>query len=259
MSLKFIILFKVLYITSFSTANILSQSQRVINGHPAINNDFPYLVSIRNNRNIHVCGGTIIHEYWILTAAQCFDDKIPEHQMNVIVGTNSGIETPSEQLTYHVLDVNINPNYTTGNLTAGFNVALVKVTRKIIFTPQVQKISPFLGNSEGKLSVKFAGWGSEENTQNQHQYHLTYTSGETISCKNLTLRNNDAEICVVGRSAVCGTDAGGPLVLIGEKDKSLQVGVISTINCSIKNLGYSVSVFTKVASVNQWIRKVVHS
>lgn len=39
-------------------------------GDNAHDGEFPYQVSIRN-REIHDCGGAILNEYWILTAAHC--------------------------------------------------------------------------------------------------------------------------------------------------------------------------------------------
>lgn len=43
---------------------------RIVGGTSARDGQYPYLVSIRN-RGVHDCGGAIIDEYWILTAAHC--------------------------------------------------------------------------------------------------------------------------------------------------------------------------------------------
>ncbi|XP_018495617.1 trypsin-1-like [Galendromus occidentalis] len=49
---------------------------RMIGGRAAHNNEFPWQVSIRRNGN-HICGGSLIHEEWVLTAAHCLKQKDP--------------------------------------------------------------------------------------------------------------------------------------------------------------------------------------
>jgi chymotrypsin len=46
---------------------------RIVNGDQAVSNQFPYQVSIRaiSDENVSVCGGSIISNEFILTAAHC--------------------------------------------------------------------------------------------------------------------------------------------------------------------------------------------
>lgn len=43
---------------------------RIVGGQTAQEGQFPYQVSLRANGN-HFCGGSIVNEYWIVTAAHC--------------------------------------------------------------------------------------------------------------------------------------------------------------------------------------------
>lgn len=43
---------------------------RIVGGGDAESGQFPYQISLRN-RNSHTCGGSILNEKWILTAAHC--------------------------------------------------------------------------------------------------------------------------------------------------------------------------------------------
>ena len=52
--------------------------RRVVGGHPADVDWYPWLVSIRlyrpqTDRYVHLCAATLIHPQWILTAAHCIN------------------------------------------------------------------------------------------------------------------------------------------------------------------------------------------
>ncbi|KAL2761627.1 serine protease 55 isoform 2 precursor, partial [Daubentonia madagascariensis] len=61
---------------------------RIIGGLEAEVGEFPWQVSIQA-RNEHFCGGAILDQWWILTAAHCLNSvDISPAELSVVVGTN---------------------------------------------------------------------------------------------------------------------------------------------------------------------------
>lgn len=44
----------------------------ITGGLPVQDGEYPFMVSIRNINNCHMCGGTIIGDRWILTGSPCY-------------------------------------------------------------------------------------------------------------------------------------------------------------------------------------------
>lgn len=74
------------------SSNIIGSTlNRIINGEYATANSWPWQVSLRKIKNgyvsSHLCGGTLIYEDIVLTAAHCVD-TLYYNEIAVVVGLN---------------------------------------------------------------------------------------------------------------------------------------------------------------------------
>lgn len=83
---------------------------KIVNGTDAEITDYPFIVSLQSSNetnSYHSCGGSIINEYWILTAAHCVYLGDPEAKLVEYYATNisNGEHGPkiafAEELIWH--------------------------------------------------------------------------------------------------------------------------------------------------------------
>jgi len=86
------------------TWNLSAQATRIFNGKEAKLGDFPHQVSLfvdyyNDPEDTHTCGGSILNEHWILTAAHCVDNATEDSTLRVLAGslTNSNIYQGNER------------------------------------------------------------------------------------------------------------------------------------------------------------------
>lgn len=150
-----------------SNANALNnfsvdKSPRIIGGTNAEISEFPSLVSITNYGRHH-CAGTLLNEYWILTAAHCYlptNQSTIEYATTTLMGSGHLIAFPELFIQHELFDLGL----------IIYDIGLVKVKAPIntgLHNSYAKLAMPGNYYATGTPSVS-AGWGIWDNNNVSH-------------------------------------------------------------------------------------------
>ncbi|XP_013100071.2 chymotrypsin-1 [Stomoxys calcitrans] len=228
---------------------------RVVGGEVAEVGFAKYQISLQGMFGGHMCGGAIISDRWVLTAAHCVFGYNPPY-LRVITGTNVFYEPGA---TYEVQEYWTHCNY--DNPAFHNDIALMLLTKPIVFNERTQPISlPVKPLKDGDELI-LTGWGStefgsdlSENLMKLHTKFITYKKcydsfdGEMPA---MTEMLDVGHVCTFTRDAEgsCHGDSGGPLVSNGYLYGLVNWGM----PCAIGLPDAHANVFYYL----DWIRKVM--
>ncbi|KAM7348561.1 serine protease 1-like [Cochliomyia hominivorax] len=223
---------------------------RITNGKPAKPGQFPYQVGLLKNRS-DWCGGSLISDSWILTAAHCTNGT------NELVAFLGSTEIQVAQIVYQIsLDNIYQHKYFTNFPQKENDISLIKIPR-VTFTSEIQPVRlPAIADSYSTYAGEYAiasGWGKTSDSEQYVANELNYARFEILSnseCGNLS----EQFLCVATphSTSICKGDSGGPLVLENSK---ILVGVSSFVS----HLGCESGIpagFVRVTTYLDWIRDI---
>ncbi|CAG7834295.1 unnamed protein product [Allacma fusca] len=148
-------------------ANI-PETQKYVSTSEAIPNEFPWRVGLQGGPNGVFCGGSIIDNGWILTAARClanldqstvFYVNAGDHDVTTVTETDNAVIRTSHWV--------IHPKY---NATTFDNdIALVRLTRELQYRANIQPIClphKITDDDLYGVSVVAAGWNESSENSN---------------------------------------------------------------------------------------------
>uniref|UniRef100_A0A8C6CLN5 Peptidase S1 domain-containing protein n=1 Tax=Moschus moschiferus TaxID=68415 RepID=A0A8C6CLN5_MOSMO len=227
----------------------------IIGGVPANIRDFPWQIRILENGS-HLCGGSILSEWWILTAAHCFKSK-NESTLEVTCGEE---HLDTQNLTKIEVDKLIIHNYFDSWFY--FNdIALLLL--KSPLSLGVRKVPICLSEAtdiQRWRNCWVSGWGTTVPKRSREtglqKVNVQLIKWET--CSELVPLLTKSMLCagdLQGGKDACQGDSGGPLVCQKKtrKSKWYQLGIVSWgVGCGRKK---QPGVYTQVSSYLSWIEK----
>lgn len=211
---------------------------------------FPWYAVLLND---YLCGGLLISEDYILTAAHCLIDQ---NKTFVELGMIRITNRPGN--TIEVQDYIIHPNYTT---VPRNDIAIIKLPQSIQFNSVIQPIRLATKTIKNSMSAvaTVAGYGATEDFS--HSYLLKYTQVKILSddeCEATEVTyNSETNLCALGYenefSGTCEGDSGSPLV-VDYEGESVAVGIVSyrVQPC----FSGSPNFHTRISSYISWIEDV---
>lgn len=246
----------ILTILLFIYGGNLKTMTRIYNGHPDSQHSYPYVMGIEylgSNGYMRHCSGTLIAEYWILTAGHCVNKRL-----NLVVAYgNRTKENSTERLkviyqTQHPFtnlhDVNIN------------DIALMKVEKNPNKT--IANLASTDYRESFGLTVVYAGFGItwpekklpvaewKKRMIQLNSSPLLIAEGVISRCTLLSFVH--PRMCVLsnGTTTIGKGDSGGPLIY-----QNSVIAVASGLSYGINKNRYLV--FVPVIYYLYWIKDVI--
>ena len=238
---------------------IKSQQTKITGGTNAAISDFPWQVYFISGN--YMCGGTIIGENWILTAAHCTEDDNGVPISPALMTVKAGATNPYNSLegkTYTISQAIIHEGY--NSTTLENDIALLKVSEPINVA---NAASIRLINSDdvaegatvpGVLSW-VTGWGltrvrPEAFPTTLQKVQLPIISNTQASTVWSSIPVSDVMAGYLnGNKDACNGDSGGPLV-VPVSDGYKIAGIVSWGSSNCNTYG----AYTRVSMFENWIR-----
>uniref|UniRef100_A0A3P8VNS8 Peptidase S1 domain-containing protein n=1 Tax=Cynoglossus semilaevis TaxID=244447 RepID=A0A3P8VNS8_CYNSE len=232
-------------------------NNKIVGGEDASAGMWPWQVSLHQSGS-HVCGGSLINNRWILTAAHCFEDT-STFDWVVYLGRESQQGLNLNEVSRGLEEVIKHPDYDKNSKDN--DICLLKLSSTVDFTNYIRPVCLAAPGSSftGGTSCWVTGWGNIRSVPltfpgrlqevnipivSTSQCSDTYTLTANMICAGVPEGGKDS----------CQGDSGGPLV---SKTGAtwVQAGVVSFGRlCAVPN---TPGVYARVSSYQSWINSHV--
>lgn len=231
---------------------------KIVGGTETEKNEYPWQVGlVYNGGSMSFCGGSIISDQWILTAAHCIDDW---YDFQVVVGEHQWSTDSETSATerINVVQTIRHSNYNYASLNN--DIALIKLATPLSFGTKIAPVClPPPNELYEDVMATVTGWGTR--TQggylSDQLYEVdvpTMSNQECAASYPYSLSAN--MICAgyqQGGKDACQGDSGGPMITAGDNEDTYKIliGIVSWgEGCAQPD---NPGVYTRVNNYLNWI------
>jgi len=246
-------------------------SNYIVGGTTARKNEFPWQVSIQANIQTswwqktkqHICGGSIINDRWIVTAAHCIIDGVSRSDFSIVAGAQYAMSQEDTTQTRGVDRIIVHPGW---NMEYVQNdIALMRLDRPLsidqksvapVCLPEATDANRFNGKT-----CTASGWGAVYNKGPASSVllkaDLPIVPTNVCASRYQLVRNariNNDMVCAGNLqrdgTGTCQGDSGGPLVC--EENGIYTLAGLTSFGVICGSSQFP-AVFTRLSSFRTWI------
>ncbi|XP_072388528.1 venom protease-like isoform X2 [Diabrotica undecimpunctata] len=242
----------------------------IIGGQSSRQKEFPHMAALGygvKSDNQWLCGGSLISENYILTAAHCLTAPSLGAVRYVRLGTTTLQTETLDSADYDVVRRIPYPTYVNGRQYD--DIALLQLDRPVQFTEYIQPICLFSSTDLANVQLIATGWGKTSNygsiAKDLQKVDLDYVPNDVCLKAYSVVPKDELPYGIIDTSQVCAGaqdgskdtcqgDSGGPLQV--QQDGRLYIVGITSFGIGCGKPGIP-GVYTRVSNYLPWIEQTV--
>ncbi|KAH8243643.1 hypothetical protein KR032_009049, partial [Drosophila birchii] len=252
--------------------NCRGYSPLIVGGHPAQPREFPHMARLGRRQDLGIdwfCGGVLITERFVLTAAHCLESE--KGDVNVVRLGELDFDTYLDDAApqdYNVSGYTIHPNYEDPEFY--HDIGMIKLNESVIFDFYKHPACLPFQDDRSKNSFIAVGWGSTDLAGKPSAKLLKVKLdlyGEKVCTRLLTRQLEEFprgfdernQLCVGSEMArdTCNGDSGGPLLIYHREYPCMYhvIGITSAgLTCGTPGIP---GIYTRVYPYLDWITRII--
>ncbi|CAH1775956.1 unnamed protein product [Owenia fusiformis] len=194
-------------------------SKRIVGGNDATAHSWPWQASLQQSTwwsSGHICGATLVHPQWAITAAHCVEGS-SRNDLQVVFGEHDRTTATGREVTSQIQAIIQHENYDQNGDGFPYDIALLKLSEPVPLGRYIQPACMPKSSNQVFLNEEcwISGWGSTQGgNDNSVLQELQIPVRTNSECANSWGANyiDDFHICIGnGDIGACNGDSGGPL------------------------------------------------